>query len=82
MAHGAILRKIQTHVVWNAGDRRGLVVVRLVAAVAGGRGTRVTTSRVALRALQIGMPVGEREELVVVEIRRIPAGRGVTSSAG
>lgn len=45
---------------------RGVVLGHVTASTSG-RSVRVVSARVALRALQVCVPVGQREELIVVE---------------
>jgi len=82
VAHRAVLREVGAHMIRDARHRRGLVVIRRVAAVARRRRVRVVPADVALRALQIGVPVGQREKLSVIEIGRVPARGRVAGSAG
>lgn len=82
MAYGAVLREIRSHVIGHASNGRCTVVILCVTAVASGRCVRVIPADVALRALQIGVAVRQREKLVVIEIRGIPPRSRVASSAG
>jgi len=60
---------------------RSVVLVH-VAAAASCRRIGVISADVALRALQIGVRVGQREKLCMIEIRVAPARRRVARSAG
>ena len=60
---------------------RGVVLGHVTAGASGGR-VRVVAAGVALRALQVCMPVGQREELIVVERRCVPACRCMARGAG
>lgn len=81
VAQRTILREICRHVIRHARNRRRAVVIGSVATVTGGRSARVIAARVALGALQVRVPIGERKKLAVVEIGLIPSGRGMASGA-
>lgn len=57
------------------------VVLVDVATAAGGRRIRKISAHVALRALQVGVRIGQREKLCVIEIRVAPARGRVAGSA-
>jgi len=82
VTQGAILGEIRSYVIRHAGDGRGAVVVRGVAAIARGGRAGIVVAGMTLRALQIGVPVGKREELIVIEICLVPPRRGVACGAG
>lgn len=73
VAHRAVLREIGAHMIGDARHRRRIVVIFRVAAVASRRCVRVISADMTLRALQISVPVRQREKWSMVETGRVPA---------